>query len=126
MTINNEYQIDVSVNPQYLPGQSDPDSDRYVFAYTVTIVNNGKLAASLVSRHWIITNADGEQEEVRGPGVVGEFPRLQPGESFEYTSGSIIQTPVGTMGGSYQMKGDDGTQFDATIAPFSLRSIAVN
>lgn len=124
--MNTNNQIDVRVNPQFLANQSDPDSDRFVFSYTVTISNNGEQAASLVSRHWVITNADGDEEHVRGPGVVGEFPHLKPGESFQYTSGSVIKTPVGSMGGSYQMKAEDGTEFDADIAPFTLSSVALN
>ena len=124
--MNSNNQIDVSVNPQFLATQSNPDEQRFVFAYTVIISNSGDQAASLVSRHWVITNADGDEEHVRGPGVVGEFPYLKPGESFQYTSGSVIKTPVGSMGGSYQMKGDDGTEFDAEIAPFTLSSVALN
>ncbi len=124
--MSNHHQIEVRVQPQYLPGQSDPESSRFVFAYTVTISNTGSEAAALVSRHWIITDSDGEEEHVRGPGVVGEFPHLKPGQSFQYSSGSVIRTPVGTMGGSYQMKADDGTEFEADIAPFTLSSVVLN
>ncbi|MFT5258697.1 MAG: ApaG protein [Saprospiraceae bacterium] len=124
--MNPAYQIDVSVVPQYLRIQSDPDNNQYVFAYTVTILNSGSEPAELVSRHWIITDSDGEEEQVRGPGVIGEFPYLKPGESFTYSSGSILKTPVGTMAGSYQMKSSDGTEFDADIAPFTLSSVVLN
>ena len=114
------YAIKVTPKPVYLPGQSDPRARRYVFAYTITIRNTGDIAARLLSRHWIITNADGETQEVRGGGVVGEKPHLKPGESFQYTSGSIMETPVGSMRGSYQMVADDGTRFDAEIPAFTL------
>ncbi|MGE0383771.1 MAG: Co2+/Mg2+ efflux protein ApaG [Gammaproteobacteria bacterium] len=115
------YDISVSVQTAYLPDQSEPDRRRYAFAYTITIANTGHVRARLLTRHWIITDADGKVQEVRGPGVVGEHPHLQPGESFRYTSGAVIETPIGTMHGSYQMLADDGTEFDAPIAPFSLQ-----
>lgn len=114
------YAIDVRVKTQFVAGQSDPDAARFVFAYTITILNRGTVPAKLLSRHWIITDAEGRRQEVRGEGVVGEQPHLQPGESFRYTSGAVIETPVGTMEGSYQMLADDGCQFDAPIAPFRL------
>jgi ApaG protein len=114
--------IRVRVRSQYLPDQSDPSSDRYVFAYTITISNEGARTAQLRTRHWIITDARGSVEEVRGDGVVGEQPRLSPGQSFEYTSGCVLTTPVGTMHGTYRMWCDDGSYFDAVIAPFSLAS----
>ena len=114
------YAFQVEVHPQYLPEQSDPDALLYVFAYTITITNTGSIAAQLISRHWIITDATDKVQEVRGKGVVGEQPHLRPGESFEYTSGSAIATPVGTMRGSYQMRAADGTEFDAEIPEFTL------
>jgi ApaG protein len=112
--------ISVDVETVYVREQSDPSEDRYVFAYTVTIRNQGGAPARLLRRHWIITDGNGEQTEVRGEGVVGEQPHLQPGEGFRYTSGAILKTPVGTMRGSYQLVGDDGIEFDAPIAPFLL------
>lgn len=112
--------ITVNVETQFIPDQSDPQQDRYVFAYTVTITNTGSMAAQLVSRHWVITDAENKVQEVRGLGVVGEQPLLKPGESFEYTSGTAINTPVGTMHGSYQMVAEDGDHFDAEIPVFTL------
>ena len=114
------HAVSVSSQTQYLPDQSDESAGRYVFAYTITIRNAGKMAAQLVSRHWIITDAEGLVQEVRGLGVVGAQPLLQPGESFEYTSGAAIATPVGTMRGTYQMVAQDGTRFDAPIPEFTL------
>ncbi len=114
------YDISVKTRTVYIADQSDPANDRYVFAYTITLTNTGSAAAQLVSRHWIITDAADKVQEVRGKGVVGEQPHLRPGESFEYTSGSAIATPVGTMRGSYQMVADDGTQFDIAIPEFTL------
>ncbi len=114
------YHITVSPRARFIPEQSDADANRYAFAYTVTITNTGSVAAQLVSRHWIITDANNLVQEVRGQGVVGAQPRLKPGESFEYSSGSMLATPVGTMRGSYQMVADDGTQFDAAIPEFTL------
>jgi ApaG protein len=113
--------IRVSVESQYVAEQSSPRARRYVFAYTVRIQNEGTKAAHLKSRHWIITDGDGRVEEVRGPGVVGQQPYLRPGEHFEYTSGCVLQTPRGQMRGTYQMVGEGGETFDATIAPFDLR-----
>ena len=112
--------IQIRVKTDYLNDQSDPAADRYVFAYTITISNEGPQPARLLNRHWVITDANGRVQEVRGKGVVGEQPYLKPGEQFRYTSGTVIATPVGTMHGSYEMIGDDGTRFDAEIAPFSL------
>ena len=112
--------IRVSVRSQYLAEQSAPELDRYVFAYTVAIANEGHHPAQLRTRHWVITDAHGKIEEVRGDGVVGEQPRLVPGQSFQYTSGCVLTTPLGTMHGSYQMWHDDGSWFDAEIAAFSL------
>jgi ApaG protein len=114
------YNIQVSAVSSYLPDQSDPEGGRYVFAYTITIHNAGQVPAKLLNRQWIVTDADGQIQEVRGAGVVGEQPHLAPGESFEYTSGTQIGTPLGSMHGSYGMLADDGTRFDATIPPFSL------
>ncbi|MEA3638435.1 MAG: Co2+/Mg2+ efflux protein ApaG [Lamprobacter sp.] len=117
---NERYQIDVQALTRYLPEQSDPVSSRYTFAYTITIRNKGEVPAKLLNRHWIVTDANGKTQEVRGAGVVGEQPHLQPGESFEYSSGTQIATPLGSMHGSYDMIADDGTRFDAVIRPFSL------
>ena len=114
------YELSVQVQPQYLEEQSAPEEGRYLFAYTVTIRNTGEVTARLVSRHGIITSADGQIEEVRGPGVVGEQPVLKPGESFEYTSGCPLSTPVGSMHGSYRCIAEDGTAFDAPIPEFVL------
>lgn len=114
--------IRVTVRSQYLPDQSSPEDDRYVFAYTVRIANEGAPPAQLRTRHWVITDGRGVVEEVRGDGVVGEQPRLAEGQTFQYTSGCVLETPVGTMHGSYRMHRDDGSSFDATIAPFSLAS----
>ena len=114
------YQITVRARSTYVPEQSDEDRGRYVFAYTITITNTGTVAARLISRHWIITDSDARVQEVRGMGVVGEQPTLQPQESFEYTSGTAIATPVGTMRGTYQMVAEDGTSFDAPIPEFTL------
>ena len=114
------YRINVQVSTDYLDDQSDPDSQRYVFAYTITITNTGLEPARLLNRHWVITDADGKVEEVKGKGVVGEQPYLKPGEEFRYTSGTVLRTPVGSMHGTYEMLGDDGTHFDAEIRPFSL------
>jgi ApaG protein len=114
------YQIDITVETTYIEHQSVPEKDRFVFAYTITIENAGALAAQLISRHWIITDAAEHIQEVRGEGVVGEQPHLLPGESFTYTSAAMIETPVGTMHGSYQMIAKDGTAFDAPIAAFRL------
>ena len=120
MAEGKKYQISVSVNTSYLAEQSDPSADRYVFAYTVTIANSGTVAAQLISRHWIITDAENVTQEVKGLGVVGEQPLLRPGESFEYTSGTAMATPVGTMRGTYQMVAEDGNKFEAEIPQFTL------
>lgn len=115
-----QHDIRVAVRSFYIQDQSAPEQNRYVFAYTISIQNAGTVAAKLLSRHWIITDANGKVEEVRGEGVVGEQPHLKPGEGFQYTSGAVLETPVGAMRGSYQMVADDGTRFDATIPSFSL------
>ena len=122
MPDTNKYQIEIHPMPQYIPEQSDPENDRYIFAYTITIKNVGSVAAQLVSRHWIITDGNNEVQEVRGLGVVGKQPLLQPGESFQYTSGSSMTTAIGTMKGTYQMVAEDGTHFEAEIPEFVLAS----
>jgi len=120
MAESRKYEIKIEVVTHFLPEQSDPDADRYFFAYSVTVTNTGSVAAQLISRHWIITDAAGKTEEVRGLGVVGHQPLLKPGEHFEYSSGCPLATPVGTMKGSYQMVAEDGTRFDAPIPEFVL------
>ena len=115
-----QHAIDVAVQSRFLPEQSLPEDGRFVFAYTIRIHNSGTVPARLISRHWVITDDNGKIVEVRGEGVVGEQPRLRPGEDFEYTSGAVLETGSGTMHGSYQMLADDGTRFDADIAPFAL------
>lgn len=115
-----QFSVEIGTTTQYVPEQSDEAAERYVFAYTITIRNAGKFTAQLISRHWIITDARGHVQEVRGLGVVGAQPVLRPGESFEYTSGTSIATQVGTMRGTYQMVGEDGTRFDAAIPEFTL------
>lgn len=114
------YDISVNVQPTYIAEQSDPGNNHYVFAYTVTIKNNGNVPAKLLTRHWVITDGDGKIQEVKGEGVVGEKPHLKPGENFRYTSGTMMKTPVGSMHGSYQMIADDGVNFDAEIPSFRL------
>lgn len=120
MKTSQRHQIEVSVKTTYIPSQSVPENNRYVFAYTVTITNSGDMPAKLLTRHWVITDANNKTQEVRGEGVVGQQPHLSPGTSFEYTSGTILETPVGMMRGSYQMRADDGTEFDAEIPAFTL------
>ena len=112
--------ICIQVATDYVDEQSEPDSDRYVFSYTITITNNGDVPARLISRHWIITDANGKVQEVSGEGVVGEQPYLNPGEEFRYSSGAVLETPVGAMQGLYRMEADNGMNFDAPIAPFTL------
>jgi ApaG protein len=114
------HAIAIAVDTRFLADESAPEDGRYVFAYTIRIRNEGTVPARLVSRHWIITDANGRVQEVRGDGVVGEQPHLAPGESFEYTSGAVLETGLGTMRGSYQMRSDDGTDFEAPIDPFTL------
>lgn len=120
-----KYDIQVSVETHYIASESDPEQNRYVFTYTITIINQGSVAARLLSRHWIITDSNGMTQEVRGDGVVGEQPYLTPGEGFRYTSGTVLDTPIGAMQGSYLMRADDGTEFDAVIKPFSLADPSV-
>ncbi len=116
-TIN---QIQVQVETSYMESQSQPEAQRFVFSYTVTIRNDGKIPARLMNRHWIITDANGKVQEVRGKGVVGEQPHLKPGETYRYTSGTVLDTPVGSMQGSYDMVDNLGNHFDAAIPAFSL------
>ena len=115
-----KYEFSIAVKPQFLPEQSDPERDHYLFAYTIKVTNTGEVTAKLISRHWIITDADHHVEEVKGAGVVGEQPVLRPGESFEYTSACPLATPLGSMKGSYQCVAEDGTKFDVPIPEFVL------
>jgi len=117
---NADYAFDIDVATRYLDEQSVPDEGRYVFAYTISIRNRGRIPAQLLGRHWVITDANGKIEEIEGEGVVGEQPWLRPGEDFEYTSGTILETSIGTMRGSYDMLADDGTHFAAPIPAFTL------
>jgi len=118
--VDKKYEISISPQSQYLADQSDEPAGRFVFAYTITLRNTGSISAQLISRHWIITDANNQTQEVKGLGVVGEQPLLAPGESYQYTSGAAIATPVGTMRGTYQMVAEDGTRFDAPIPEFTL------
>jgi ApaG protein len=120
MSTDQTHNIHVDVETLYIAAQSAPEQNRYVFAYTVTIRNVGTQPARLLTRHWIITDADGKVQEVRGEGVVGEQPYLKPGEGFQYTSGTMLETAFGSMHGSYQMLADDGVKFDADIPAFHL------
>lgn len=114
------YNTRVEVETAYIEEQSDPEQNRYVFSYTITIRNEGSVAAKLLTRHWLITDADGKVQEVEGEGVVGEQPHLKPGDGFRYTSGTVLETPVGSMQGSYHMIADDGVEFEAEIPAFTL------
>lgn len=114
------HEIKISVETLYLEQHSEPENNRFAFSYTITINNEGTHAAQLISRHWIITDANNAVQEVKGMGVIGEQPRILPGESYTYSSGSILQTQAGTMEGSYQMKTDDGEEFDVAIPTFML------
>lgn len=120
MADKSDYDVKVTPKSFYVQEHSQPERNRYVFAYTITIRNEGAVAAKLLTRHWVITDANGKVEEVRGEGVVGEQPYLRPGEAFEYTSGAVLETSVGSMEGSYQMVTDDGSRFDAPIPAFTL------
>jgi len=120
MAESRKYEITVAAEAAYLADQSDPSRSQYAFAYTITLTNTGTVAAQLLSRQWIITDSDHHVQEVKGMGVVGQQPRLKPGESFEYTSGASIATPVGTMRGAYQMVAEDGHGFEAAIPVFTL------
>ena len=115
-----QHCVRVEVETAYLEDQSEPGNQKFVFGYTITIRNDGKVPAKLLRRHWIITDANGRKQEVRGDGVVGEQPHLQPGQGFRYSSGAIIETPVGAMQGTYHMVADNGEQFEAPIAAFRL------
>jgi len=114
------YNVLVSVESIYVESQSVPEQKRFVFAYTITIRNTGRVPAKLLTRHWVITDSNGKVQEVRGEGVVGEQPHLQPGQAFQYTSGTLLETAVGSMRGSYQMIADDGVEFDAEVPTFTL------
>jgi ApaG protein len=119
-TAAKHYECTVTVEAEFLPDQSDVEHNRYAFSYHVKIINTGNVAAQLISRHWIINEVNGDEQEVRGLGVVGAQPLLNPGQFFEYTSGTVLNTPMGKMHGSYQMVADDGTQFDAVVPTFVL------
>ena len=118
--MSNAYEIDIEVETSYMAEHSEPDEDRYVFAYTITLVNKGSISATLLSRRWVITDSENHTEEVEGDGVVGEQPTLQPGDGFRYSSGTVIETPVGTMHGIYRMVAEDGQTFDTNIPEFVL------
>ena len=120
MNEDSTYTIEVQVQSRFVPDQSKPQDNRFVFAYTVTLRNAGEMPARLLTRHWMITDANGKIQDVRGEGVIGEQPWMRPGDDFEYTSGAVLETAVGTMGGSYLMLADDGTQFEAPIPTFTL------
>ena len=120
MTDGRHYEVTVATTASYLEDQSDPGKNQFVFSYTITITNTGDVPAQLLSRHWVITDADHKVQEVRGLGVVGQQPHIKPGESFEYSSGASIPTSVGTMRGTYEMRAEDGHTFDAAIPPFTL------
>lgn len=120
MSDHSQYQISVEAVSQFVPDQSKPDDNHFVFAYTITVRNEGAVAAQLLSRHWVIKDANGKVREVTGEGVVGEQPHVQPGEGFQYTSGAVLETSVGTMRGSYRMLADDGREFEAEIPEFTL------
>lgn len=121
-----KYQFQVEVQPRYLPEQSEPRRGHYVFAYTITIANTGTVAAQLISRSWNVNDADGHTEKVRGLGVVGQQPFLQPGEKFEYTSGTRLRTPTGTMHGSYFFVAEDGERFEVDIPMFVLDALSAS
>jgi ApaG protein len=116
----NPYEFSIGVRTQYVEDQSNPDDDRYVFAYTITIRNTGKIAAQLISRHWLVADANDTVQEVNGLGVVGHQPLLKPGENFEYTSGTALATPTGSMRGEYFFVAEDGARFEVPIPEFSL------
>jgi ApaG protein len=120
MAEGKKYAFSVSVETAYLADQSDPEGNQYAFSYTITISNVGNIAAQLISRHWVITDANNKVQEVKGLGVVGAQPLLQPGQQFQYTSGTLLATPIGSMRGTYKVVAEDGTLFDAVIASFTL------
>lgn len=115
-----DYAINIAVHSEFVAEQSRPNKDRYVFAYTITLRNNGAMPAQLLARHWVINDSNGNTEEVSGDGVIGEQPWMHPGEDYQYTSSTVLATSVGTMRGTYSMQAEDGTRFDATIPPFVL------
>ena len=119
-TVEHDYDVDVQVDSQYVAEQSDPERNRYVFSYHITITNQGRQSAQLMDRRWLITNGDGETQEVAGSGVVGQQPVIEPGQQHKYTSGTVLATRVGSMQGHYGMKAADGHEFNAPIAPFTL------
>ena len=119
-----KYQFSVEVLPQFLPDQSAPDQDQYVFAYTITITNTGETPAQLISRSWNVNDANGHTERVKGLGVVGQQPLLKPGQAFEYTSGTRLRTPTGTMHGSFFCVAEDGEKFDADVPMFVLDALS--
>ncbi len=120
MTSKLTYKTEIDIETQYVDEQSEPEKERFVFAYTITIRNKGDIATRLIHRHWIITDGNGNVQEVEGEGVVGEQPHLKPGEGFRYTSGTVLATPLGSMHGSYKMLADDGREFEAPIPTFTL------
>lgn len=120
MSAESDHNIHIDVETDYIPEQSEPEANRYVYTYTITLRNDGNVPARLMTRHWVINHANGKVEEVRGEGVIGEQPYMRPGEGFRYTSGTVLETPYGDMNGSYQMLADDGVEFDAEIPAFSL------
>ncbi len=120
MSLTEKHQIQIQVQTAFIPEQSAPDQNHYVFAYTITVINRGTVPATLLRRHWVITDANNHVQEVRGDGVVGQQPHLAPGQAFRYTSGAILETPVGCMEGSYSMVADDGVNFEAPIPAFNL------
>jgi len=120
MSKENLSNINIDVQTAFIPEQSEVQNNRYVFSYTITILNQGDETAQLLNRHWIITDANGKTQEVKGEGVIGQQPHIKPGESYQYTSGTVLQTPVGSMQGEYEMTRDNGSRFMTEIAPFSL------
>ncbi len=120
MSLTEKHHIQIQVKTAFIPEQSAPDQNHYVFAYTITVINRGTVPATLLRRHWVITDANNHVQEVRGDGVVGQQPHLAPGQAFRYTSGAILETPVGCMEGSYSMVADDGVNFEAPIPAFNL------
>jgi ApaG protein len=120
MSMNDKRRFEIRIEPRYLPGESDPQARRWVFAYTIRIHNTGTVPAQLRNRHWVITDADGQRQEVRGPGVIGQEPHIGPGASFRYTSAVVLETPVGTMHGDYEFEADSGERFLVAIPVFSL------
>jgi ApaG protein len=120
MEKNSSYKIQISSQVKHIAEQSDEADNRFVFSYTITVTNNGESTVQLLGRHWVITDSNNQTQEVRGQGVVGEQPVIKPGQSFEYTSGTVLSTPVGTMTGSYQMVAEDGSKFEAPVPQFVL------